>query len=318
MKKLKLSIIVPIYNTENFLKRCMLSMLCDSNDYEIILINDGSTDNSLNICQEFKDNFKRAKITIINIPNAGVSNARNIGIENSTGDYIMFVDSDDYLIDGWESIIPELDEKYDIVYYNKNINVNTNKEQIISYILGNNKEKIYISGPVEKAIKRKFLLQNNIYFEKGIINGEDMIFNFECILKCKRYKIVNKLIYMYEKNQNSATRNFNSRIFESEILFQEKLQKILEKSTCVNKDEYLNWCNGNHIITILNRISRIRNFKDAKSYYKKLEEQPFTGIVHSKSKYLYRKVIFIMVKLKLYFILYNLYKIKNKKKDRIR
>ena len=90
----KISIIVPIYNSELYLVECVNSIIDQTyKDIEIVLINDGSTDNSLKICKKFKDN----RIVIVNKENSGVSDSRNVGIERSTGDYISFVDSDDII-----------------------------------------------------------------------------------------------------------------------------------------------------------------------------------------------------------------------------
>ena len=92
----KISIIVPIYNTEKYLKRCLDSLIKQEyENIEIILINDGSTDGSLQICEEYKN--KDNRIVLIDKIHTGVSHTRNIGLENVSGDYIGFVDSDDYI-----------------------------------------------------------------------------------------------------------------------------------------------------------------------------------------------------------------------------
>ncbi len=92
----KISIIVPVYNVENYLKKCLDSIVNQTfKDIEIILINDGSTDNSLNICKEYAK--KDHRIRLINKPNGGLSSARNVGIDLSTGEYLGFVDSDDWI-----------------------------------------------------------------------------------------------------------------------------------------------------------------------------------------------------------------------------
>ena len=96
MSRIKLSIIVPVYNVEKYLTECITSLIekCDDS-FEIILIDDGSTDNSGIICDEFKK--KSSIIKVIHQENRGLSGARNTGIRHSTGEYLMFVDSDDYL-----------------------------------------------------------------------------------------------------------------------------------------------------------------------------------------------------------------------------
>ncbi len=96
MKQGKISIIVPVYNVEKYLRRCVDSLLNQTyRNLEIILVNDGSTDSSLQICNEYAQ--KDARIVVLNKPNGGLSSARNAGLEAATGDYIGFVDSDDYV-----------------------------------------------------------------------------------------------------------------------------------------------------------------------------------------------------------------------------
>ena len=92
----KISIIVPIYNSETYLRRCLISLINQKyNNLEIILVNDGSTDNSLSICKEYEK--KDSRIKLINQLNKGVAHTRNIGLDVATGDYITFVDSDDFI-----------------------------------------------------------------------------------------------------------------------------------------------------------------------------------------------------------------------------
>ena len=91
-----ISVIVPIYNVEKYLEKCIESILAQTyTDYELILVNDGSTDGCYEICQKFSK--RDVRIKLINKPNGGLSSARNVGIDNSKGDYITFVDSDDYI-----------------------------------------------------------------------------------------------------------------------------------------------------------------------------------------------------------------------------
>lgn len=96
MNKIKFSVIVPVYNVEKYIEECLDSILKqDYDNYEILLIDDGSTDNSGNICEIYA--AKNEKIKVFHKKNGGLSSARNIGIEKATGDYLVFVDSDDYI-----------------------------------------------------------------------------------------------------------------------------------------------------------------------------------------------------------------------------
>ena len=109
MKSPLLSIIIALYNSEEYIEKCIKSIVEQTyNNLEIIIINDGSTDESLKICEQFQEKDKRIKI--YNQKNTGVSSARNTGIAKATGDYITFVDSDDYLIkEAYEKALKQID-----------------------------------------------------------------------------------------------------------------------------------------------------------------------------------------------------------------
>ena len=116
---MKLSIIVPIYNVELYLEECLQSLIIDDNDIEYILINDGSTDNSLEICKKFE---KQSNVKIYNNTNHGVSFTRNFGISKAKGKWVMFVDSDDLLVSKWNLKISKyFDKKEDVLFFSSNI-----------------------------------------------------------------------------------------------------------------------------------------------------------------------------------------------------
>lgn len=112
---MKLSIVIPMFNAENYISRCLNSALdqnLPNNEYEIIIINDGSTENSLKICQEFA--IKHSNIKIISTENLGQSSARNAGIQISKGEYIYFIDSDDYISTNSLDILIEESLKFNL------------------------------------------------------------------------------------------------------------------------------------------------------------------------------------------------------------
>ena len=123
MNKVKLSIIVPVYNVEKYIEKCLDSLVNQtiSNGYEIIIVNDGSTDNSLDICEKYKND---KKIKIYTKENGGLSSARNYGIDKAKGEYIAFVDSDDWVVENYvETILSKLKDDYDVISFNI-ININ--------------------------------------------------------------------------------------------------------------------------------------------------------------------------------------------------
>jgi len=142
----KISVIIPVYNTSKYLKRCLDSIINQTYvNLEIICINDGSKDNSLEILNQYKK--KDDRIIIIDKENQGVSAARNDGIKNSTGMYITFVDSDDWLeLDAIEILYKTLiNEKVDVVRGNYYKDYNCDKLNSIGEVLDFNKSKLYVS-----------------------------------------------------------------------------------------------------------------------------------------------------------------------------
>jgi len=214
---MKLSVIIPVYNVEKYLPKCLDSVICQNfDDMEIICINDGSTDNSLEILQNYAQ--KDTRIVVIDKQNEGVSTARNLGLERAKGDYIMFVDSDDYLEP--EACITAYSE---ITKSNADIGVFSNfefngenrialKKTNLLKSYAQNSENIDYSRLQlfiwDKIYKKSFLNDNKIKFPAGIKNAEDVIFNWTCFFKNPKYCFIDKNLYNYFVNrENSATLN---------------------------------------------------------------------------------------------------------------
>lgn len=210
----KISTIIPVYNQEKHIEKALNSVINQTfKPYEIIIINDTSTDKTQEKCKEFKMSYNNIKIIDLK-ENQGVSNARNIGIDNATGDYIHFMDSDDVIEkDMYENIIFELGNKEkDLIItgtkYNENdkINIYIPKKCDIK-TLNEMKEFLKdncISGRRDifnvvwnKLYKRDFLLKNDISFDKNITLGEDFLFNLKCMKKTNSIYVINKAYYNY-------------------------------------------------------------------------------------------------------------------------
>lgn len=305
----KLSIIIPAYNAENYIEKC-LNSIEDKDSIEIIVINDGSTDKTMEILNKYKN------IKIINNTNHGVSYSRNSGLKVASGKYIMFVDSDDYLnfyVDKYD-----LDNlEYDIIYFNKfltNINL---KESLYEYICG--LKKPIIAGPCCKLIKLSFVKKNKIFFNENIINGEDMLFNIECINKAKNFKIINENIYMYRQVVGTATKKFDDRIIKSDYNFQILLKKHLDESNLsdVEKNKIITYSILNGIITLFDRISYVNDYSEFRNKILFIKSEPYCLLnktnlmkepINNKSK-----IILILIKFKLYKLIYLLFRNKHKK-----
>ena len=208
---MELSIIIPIYNSEKYLPEC-LNSLCSqikNNNVEIILIDDNSSDKSLNICRKYKKKFKFIKLVIFKV-NKGVSVCRNKGIKIASGKYISFVDSDDKLENGSIKLIINKLNKYSksdiLVIRSKEIFSNvidknqflklpkkSNKKSIITFIDNFDKFRATCWNFI---LKKDFITSNDIYFKK-IITYEDQVFVSEILCYAKSFEIINKAIYLW-------------------------------------------------------------------------------------------------------------------------
>ena len=221
----KVSVIVPIYNVEKYVKECVESIINqDYKNIEIILVDDGSTDDSGKICDEMqkKDN----RIIVIHQKNGGVSNARNNGIKKATGKYICFVDGDDYVMKDYVSYLYNLAEQNDA-------NIGVTSEPFTSFNSKQNEEKIenltgkeatikilcynMMIGVYGKIFRRKYLEKNNIRLFEDLVIGEG--FNFNVLSFQYTDKIVRstKKIYVYRKNLKSVTNKFNEEKWKNGI-----------------------------------------------------------------------------------------------------
>ena len=226
------SIIVPIYNIkEEYLRKCILSALDQGDaEYEVILVNDGSLDYCEKICKEFSDEYSTVKY--IYQENQGVSVARNTGIDVACGEYIVFLDADDWLPKGFlekaKSLLGET--RPDVVFYgysseytNKTLNrffpvdisLVTNENLIKSVLRDNSVYGIYdVSTIWAKLIKRELLVRNNIRFVKGIKRGQDTLFSLYFYLSCKSFETFHEIGYCYRKNEASVMHRFNDNIIQ--------------------------------------------------------------------------------------------------------
>lgn len=188
---IKVSIIIPVYNTSKYLPRCLDSVISQSlKDIEIICINDGSTDDSLNILKKYHDVDNR--IIILNLQNGGVARARNAGIKKAIGEFIGFVDSDDYVDNNYFENLYNQANDYDMI---RGIRVVNNKHAKNPY-----------GCLVPSIIRRQFLLKNNLFFPNKKV-GEDSTLK-RWILnhtnKVLETKDVN-VYYHYEKRAGSLS-----------------------------------------------------------------------------------------------------------------
>lgn len=204
----KVSIIIPIYNAVSYIDKCVGSLLSqDYNDIEIVLVNDGSTDNSLSLLQEYQIQYPN-KIKVIDQKNSGQSAARNKGLKNSDGYFITFVDQDDYVKEDFISKMVEGIKDADILIsgYNRIGEHEKLYQENIPKVCEWSKFKYCATWG--KLYKKAFLDNNNIIFEKCKI-GEDVIFLMQALSYTKKVEIISYAGYNNYRNTTSISRNIN-------------------------------------------------------------------------------------------------------------
>lgn len=217
------SIIVPVYNVAEFIDACLKSLISQSYDCtEIIVIDDGSTDSSLAICNTFKETTPNLRI--IHKSNGGVSSARNIGIENAKGDWITFVDGDDLINSSFIKNLMEPLKQSNIIDFVQagcvsfdSITGESWLEQVYDPYMGDNKNDLLskVRGLVfSKLFKRRLLIDNKIRFNENVRLGEDMLFTLEYLRYVNKYAFVSETGYMYRRHSGSATKNLKGNYVE--------------------------------------------------------------------------------------------------------
>ena len=218
----KFSIIIPMYNSEKYITKCIDSIIeSKCNSYEIIIIDDNSTDNSVELCRKY--NNKNIKI-ITNV-GSGVSSARNTGIKESIGEYIIFIDSDDYITKDIMSYIDGItkENKYDI-FISRFLSVKENDEcrDVVDKLYDQKKIDNKTTSDVVKylyqkrmiftvwrfVIKRKIIIDNNLYFIENIVH-EDEEWVPRMLLSSKTFRFIPFEYYIYRIHPSSITSNLN-------------------------------------------------------------------------------------------------------------
>lgn len=223
------SVIIPVYRTEQYLKQCVDSVLSQTyREIEIILVDDGSPDKSGMICDEYAKNDSRVKV--IHKENGGLSSARNAGLNVSQGKYVLFLDSDDYYLND-NCVAPLVnkarEEECDIVLFQSlNAYIEKNKfidnegaydleaingkkrSEVFRYLVKDNKA---VATAVNKLIKREIITEFDIYFREGIVS-EDIDWAVRLFAVSKKIVAVNEQVYVYRKeNVNSITHNVSKK-----------------------------------------------------------------------------------------------------------
>ncbi len=338
----KVSIIVPVYNSVEHLSRCIDSILCQTlHDIEIILINDGSTDNSGDICNHYAESDKRIKV--LHKKNAGQGLARNDGIAIAKGEYIGFVDSDDFIEPDMYEVMYNKARQSDADmitcgYYrdssNSRVIESTTHDDVFSgvecieymqSIIGDdfsNKRFVHSTGSVWSSIyKRENIIINNIRFlsERQVLS-EDSIFNLTYIPHCKRIITISAPFYHYCLNEGSFSKKFSDKRVDNMLDFHKLLTELSYSTIGIDLRNNLQMRLDNMLIRhsimaisddvkynpasgkkTVSKIIHLQSLNEA------LKRQPFFNLSNA------HKIIAILMKLKLSSLIFILFRIKNGK-----
>ncbi len=315
MENKKISVIIPVYNAENKFQKLLNSLKNQTifNNLEIIFVNDGSSDNSLSILQAYWKKYDNVKI--INKENGGVSSARNLGIENSTSDYITFIDADDYIDDDYfEMFQNSINKKAELIVIGFITEYSSGYKIVKNYLPEtiDNKEKmmkLFLLGKLDpncwnKLYKRNII--NKIRFDETMAYGEDkeMIFNY--LRKCNVIEIISGSKYHYIINDDSVMRKqYNRKNFNTIDKSEKKIE--LMKEEYPNLVEYAISSDIDVKCRILCDIEEFKLKTKHKNIYKKVKNDIKKYSILKKKKYSTKKhfLAFLAIKMspKLYLFL---------------
>lgn len=325
MNKILISIIVPVYNIEQYLTRGIESLLNQTlHNIEVILIDDGSTDNSRRICEEYGKKDRR--ISLIVQKNFGVSHARNVGIENANGDYIMFIDPDDEIsLDMCEKLYSTMQkDNCDLVLCNFYRIINEKRIPVIlnypsrlnnplkikSLMLDMIGNEIYgeetVMGCIWRGLyKKDLLLKYSIKFPENIRPMQDLIFMVEYLSKCLSISINKECLYYYYINPNSAVTGYKQNLWDNnnkvfylleEILQKNNFDRITKQRLDIFMVSCTEWCLHNEIHPLNDSVKKekvrhINKFINNQEVRKRSSEISLKNVKNSK------KIILLLIRL---------------------
>lgn len=335
--KYLVSIIVPMYNSEKYIVRCIGSLLEQSyENIEIIVVDDGSSDNGVDIIKKYSDN----RINIYQKKNEGVSATRNFGIEKSNGDFLLFVDSDDYVSKDIVEIMVDKIKNINSMVFCNNDEIWSNRVEKRILFIGDNVQldktnvlRVIASGKAglvcSKLVSNRVIKENNIMFDKNLKVGEDQLFFLKVAQYTKEFKYVNKSLYFYDRtNENSATIKYQNRLYNNFSYLQEEIIKIFNNNklnsnediellnnkqitivwTCINNE-----VNGIRKLGIKNTINNIVNIlNSSKNNIKKIDNKNKIGnLIYKSVNSKYKNISALKL-----IIIINLFNLKMKLKNR--
>lgn len=254
---MKLSIIIPAYNAEAYLPQCLDSILAQEHqDCEVIVVDDGSTDGTATLLERYPD------VKVIHQENRGMSTARNRGLDEARGEYILFVDSDDLLTDGaLKTLVAELSGEDILAFNARKLHDATGQLTYHptirepettdgwTYFCRHRLEAtdIHFVCIWQRAYRRQFLIDNNLRFADGILRAEDDLFTTQAMLAAKTVKTITPCLYIYRIRANSITTTVDRRRFDDSLRVQRLLADLFIPLQGVDKQAIYRVLASNYI-----------------------------------------------------------------------
>ena len=233
-----ITVMIPMYNTEKYVKKCITSLFNQTyKNIEIIVVDDGSTDNSLRICENLAKRDHRLKI--LHQENRGVSAARNIALNESQGDYLVFVDSDDYVrknyIRNLYRVICESSSDISINKYttNEKYNFNLDSGKIMTFDADEAITKMLLGDSFDSSVCCKMFRRHiveSIRFSENLIIAEDMLFFYELLNRVKKVSFSDNVGYYYMKHENGAISLLSDEKIKSMEIFEKLISDCPQKA----------------------------------------------------------------------------------------
>lgn len=286
---MKFSVIIPIYKVEQYLEECVQSVLAQTyDDFEVILVDDGSPDNCPAMCDNYAANDNRIKV--IHKQNGGQGDARNVGLALACGDFVIFMDSDDY----WDdttilkkvAALLESDNKVDVVlsqykilrekiYSPKNFDAErvngSTLDKALAFLIAS---KLYNVGVWDKFIRRSILIENKIKFEKGLL-CEDYDWSFQLYAHVRKLKMLPEAFYVYRKRKGSSSTSVSDKHVESFLWMIEKWVRELPQ---IYEDEKLREVQYNQLgFMYWNLLTLVALSSDPQKYLTRMK--PYTYLL---------------------------------------
>ncbi|MGL4307998.1 MAG: glycosyltransferase [Cetobacterium sp.] len=284
---MQLSIVVPIYNVENYLRECLDSLYSlKIKETEIILVDDGSKDGSYNIIMEYKEKYSQ-KTVVVKKENGGLSSARNAGLKVARGEYVAFIDSDDF-IDGniFENFFKETKEKQldigvgDFRYYRDGKSsepiFRSQEVQSSGILKGTEFMKLTLEKPkcfreevVDDIYRREFLIEKNLYFQENLLH-EDSYFTPRAYLKAEKVKYIPGAFYYYRQRSGSIMSEVSQKSIDSLEFICENLSELYEETDNFGKRALAILIPSFYRVIIYRYMAQNKDYSEKIKNYRKL------------------------------------------------